>query len=245
MYKRRRSSVRASEVADYLNKNLIGTDVNIRTPATLSRPENDAILCVTNKEILNLDTLSGLDGLLFLTYEALPESKNYCFIVCENPKLDFVLVLQEFFLVDEPHVIDPTAIVAETASVAVNVAIGANSIIGPDVSIDENTVIMNNVVISGLVKIGADCVIKNNAVIGSEGYNFVTDDQGRPLHIPPLGAIVIGDQVWIGANTTLERAELKDTTISSQVKVDDLVNVGGGSCIGSRTMITAGAVVGT
>jgi UDP-3-O-[3-hydroxymyristoyl] glucosamine N-acyltransferase len=121
--------------------------------------------------------------------------------------------------------------------------VGANSIITADVTIGNGTRILNNVVIEGPVTIGKSCVVKDGAVIGSEGYGFVEDEEGRLLHPPQFGRIVIGDRVWVGSNSTIERAMLTDTIIEDDVKLDDLVHVGSGSIVGRKSMITAGSVI--
>jgi UDP-3-O-[3-hydroxymyristoyl] glucosamine N-acyltransferase len=134
-------------------------------------------------------------------------------------------------------------VVSAEAKIGRNVMVGAHAVVGPDVEIGDNSVIMNNVVLNGPVTIGKFCVIKDGAVIGSEGWGFVCDEDGIPFHPPQLGRIVLGDRVWIGSNSTIERAMVDDTVISANVKVDDLVHVGGGTVVGERCMLTAGSVV--
>lgn len=235
----------ASELAEYLNRDLVGHDFEVRNPAAISNVRENSIVYVEDITPNEEDDIKnqGFETILFITRSPLLD-KHFSYILSDNPKLDFVVILHEFFVHDSHLGIHERALVENSEGVDRNVQVGAHSYIGPEVSIGKNTVIMNNVVISGLVCIGSECVIKDNTVIGSEGYGFVYDDNNKPIHVPQLGAILIGNKVWIGSNTTIERAELKDTVIASDVKIDDLVHIGGGSRIASRCMITAGTILG-
>ena len=95
---------------------------------------------------------------------------------------------------------------------------------------------------TGKVSIGRRCVIKANSTVGSEGFSFIFD-KNKLEHFPQIGGITIGDDVWIGANSTIERAALDDTVIEEGVKVDDLVQIGHNTRIGKFSQITAGAVI--
>lgn len=241
----RKGGSRASELAEYLNRNLVGSDFEVLYPAATSNVKNQSIIYLEGTTLPDMDNLiqMGFENILFLTSEPLPNDQ-FSYILSDNPKYDFVTILHEFFVYDVHTGVHERALVEKEAVIERNVQVGANSYIGADVTVGRNTIIMNNVVVSGLVSIGSDCVIKDNTVIGSEGYGFVYDHQNIPIHIPQLGAILIGNKVWIGSNTTVERAELKDTVISSDVKIDDLVHIGGGSHISTGCMITAATILG-
>ena len=234
MYRLKKREMWASEIAQYLNAELVGEDVligeprAIRTPSTQgglpSRPETDP-------------------ALLLIAHGSVPPETGTSYIVSENPDLDLAYVLLEFFTGSTAHTIHQTAQISENAVIGRNVMVGANSVIGDDVEIGDDTRILNNVVIHGPAQIGEDCVIKDGAVIGSEGYRFVKDEQDRLVHPPQLGRILIGDRVWVGANSTIERAMINDTIIEDDAKIDDLVHLGNGSRVGRKSLLTAGCTV--
>ena len=243
MYVKRNLSVWASEIAEYLNRELHGRDFLVKEPSTYSHLRSSSILYLESDGDLGKFVLDGCSDILFLTPKPLPEDDRYAFIVSECPKLDFVLTVHEFMVRHIERSIDESAIIEKGASIGRNVYIGANARIGPDVRIDNNVVILNNVVLSGSIHIGSDATIKDNAVIGSEGYVFVYNNEKKPLHVPHLGEIIIGERVWVGSNSTIERAEIIDTVIEQDVKIDDLVHIGGGCRIGAFSMLTAGTVL--
>lgn len=245
MYVKRQGSVWASELAEYLNLKLIGPDFLVQEAATASRPRNGTMIylkCV--KEFADLE-LAGIENLLILTPAPLKEYTRFSYAVSTNPRLDFVLCLDEFLVRHAERTVHPSARVADGAVIGRNVHLGANVSIGPEVIIGDNVVVHTNSVIAGTVHIGNGVIIKENTVIGSEGYGFVLNRNGNPVHVPHLGAIFIEDLCWIGANTTIERAEIDDTTIGRNSKIDDMVHVGGGCHIGARSMLTAGSVIGS
>src|SRR5262249_24221694 len=101
----------------------------------------------------------------------------------------------------------------------------------------------HNVVISDRTRIGHGCFVKSGAVIGETGFGFCLDEQGVPLQMPHFGAVVIGDGVSIGANTTIEGGIFDDTILCDNVKVDDLVQVGHNAYIATGVRIAAGTVL--
>jgi len=234
MYRIKKFDVHASEIAEFLNKKLQGEDFVLKSPRSLLTPAS-------------LDRLPRLqqngEKILLIADKPLPELVPAGYIASERPELDLAYVLREFFATLPIHRIHPTAVISEEASLGRNVMVGAHTVIGPEITIGDNTRIFNNVVLHGPISIGKSCVIKDGAVVGSEGWSFFKDEDGNLFHPPQLGRIIIADRVWIGANSTIERAMLDDTVIGTDVKIDDLVHIGGNSAIGSQSEITAGAVI--
>lgn len=244
MYVKRQGSVWASELAEYLNLELVGNDFIISGVSTITKPLDGSVLYINSKADFLRGDFSGVSQILILTPEAIPASGSYSFAVSENPRLDFVLGLDEFLVRKTTREVHPTAHVAEGAVVGRNVHLGANVSVGPEVTLEDNVTIHSNAILTGRIHVGANTVIKENSVIGSEGYAFVTDYRGNPIHVPHIGSIFIGASCWIGANTTIERAEIEDTIIGVGSKIDDMVHIGGACRIGERVMITAGTVIG-
>jgi UDP-3-O-[3-hydroxymyristoyl] glucosamine N-acyltransferase len=235
MYRIKRIEVWASEIAEYLNKSLVGKDFIIKDPHSIK----------TDKSSKNHLTVEDdvKDNILVISKAPFDQLKCGGYIISENPDLDLAYLLREFFTVTSISEVHKTAIIAKNARIGRNVMIGANSVIGDDVIIGDNTKIMNNVVINGPVEIGKFCIMKDGSVIGSEGWAFINDEDGIPLHVPQIGRILIKDRVWIGSNSTIERAMIDETIINENAKIDDLVHVGGGSIVGEKVQLTAGVVV--
>lgn len=158
-------------------------------------------------------------------------------IEASNPRLTFARALHVMAVnpgFDEPllpAVIAPDAIVSPTA------------VIGRDVRIGSRTVIGHHVVIADGVTIGADCHVKSQAVIGESGFGFERDENGIPVRMLHLGAVVIGDRVEIGSFTTVCRATLGSTIIESDSKIDDHVHVAHNCRIRRGAMVTACAEI--
>lgn len=138
-----------------------------------------------------------------------------------------------------------------------SVSVGANAVIGRDCQIGENCVIGAGCVIGDGVLIGADsllhagvkiydgCVIgarailHSGAVIGADGLGFARDGERRWVKIPQIGRVVLGDDVEVGANTTIDRGALDDTLIGNGVKLDNLIHVAHNCRVGDDTIMAA------
>ncbi len=139
-------------------------------------------------------------------------------------------------------VIDPAAVVSDKtfigaltviesgASIADGVQIHPQVYVGEGVSIGEDSIIHPGVRLLRGTQVGARCVINAGVVLGSEGFGFAEDKKAEPgkvrVKVPQLGIVVIGDDVEIGANTTIDRATFGMTWIGSGTKIDNLVQIG-------------------
>ena len=144
--------------------------------------------------------------------------------------------------------IDETASIAATAVIGEGATIGAHSVIGEGCSIGANVVIGSRARLYPRVVIYRDCVIGDNliahsgVVIGADGFGFAMDE-GRWIKIPQIGRVVIGNDVEIGANTTVDRGALDDTVIEDDVKLDNQIQIGHNVRIGAHTAIAACAAI--
>ncbi len=118
-------------------------------------------------------------------------------------------------------------------------SIGENTTILEGAEIGEDTLIHSGVVVRENVFIGKRCIIQDNAVIGSDGFGFAKQDDGTWYKIPQVGKVVIGDDVEIGACSTIDRAALGKTSILNGTKIDNLVHIGHGSQIGNHSLLCA------
>lgn len=129
-------------------------------------------------------------------------------------------------------------VIGEGAILSEGVVIEAGVVIGNDVIIGQNTHIKANVTICHKVKIGANGLIHPGAVIGSDGFGNA-NHQGRWVKVPQLGSVNIGNDVEIGANTTIDRGAFDDTKIGNGVRIDNLVQIAHNVEIGDHTAIAA------
>ena len=244
MYKLKKPNISALEIAGFLNSKLIGGDYIINFPSSIKNFQDNSFFYLLDLDIFPEERLKKYKEILILTSKDLDRSKiHFSYIKTNCPKLDFIRVINEFFIEFDITQIASSSKIHKDAKIGRNVSIGENSVIGPDVIIGSNTQILNNVVITSRVEIGKDCIIKNNSTIGSEGYDFELDEKGNPIHFPHIGKIIIGNNVWIGSNSSIESAKIENTIINNHVKIDDLVQIGYNCEIGSRCMITAGVIV--
>lgn len=154
--------------------------------------------------------------------------------------------------------IAPGAQIAKSAAVAASAWIGPQAVIGEDVRIGEHCSIGPHCVIEDGVRLGdgcrlqarvflghgvlagARCVFKPGCVVGADGFGFAPDVDGY-VKVPQLGTVRLGNDVEIGANTTVDRGTIEDTVIEDGVKLDNQVQVGHNCRIGAHTVV-AGCV---
>ena len=136
--------------------------------------------------------------------------------------------------------IGPHCIVGADCHIEHDVVIGGNCSIGEQVTVGLETRIDPGVSIYARTTIGKRCVILSGAVIGADGFGFAPDGP-RWVKIPQIGRVSVGDDVEIGANTTIDRGALDDTVIEEGVKIDNQVQIGHNCQIGAHTAI-AGCV---
>ncbi|MBV9189957.1 MAG: UDP-3-O-(3-hydroxymyristoyl)glucosamine N-acyltransferase [Betaproteobacteria bacterium] len=162
-------------------------------------------------------------------------------IVADNPYLYFARVSQLFNpMVRQPAGVHASAVVAKSAKLGEGVSIGAGCVVGEDVVIGDGSCLYPRVVIYGGCKLGRRVIVHSGAVIGADGFG-IADDNGHWVKIPQIGSVRIGDDVEIGANTTIDRGALDDTVIEEGVKLDNQIQIGHNTRIGAHTAI-AGCV---
>jgi UDP-3-O-[3-hydroxymyristoyl] glucosamine N-acyltransferase len=137
--------------------------------------------------------------------------------------------------------IGPHCHVAAEASIGSGVVLGAHCSIGKGVVVGPDTRLAANVSIYANCRIGARCLIHSAVVIGADGFGFARDGDGAWVKIPQVGRVLIGDDVEIGAGTTIDRGALDDTVIGDGVKLDNQIQVGHNVVIGAHTAM-AGCV---
>jgi UDP-3-O-[3-hydroxymyristoyl] glucosamine N-acyltransferase len=179
-------------------------------------------------------------------------------IVVKNPRLAFAKAGAELLRRQRRKgALDPSAVIDERAEIGEGADIGALAFIGPGVRIGRRSVIGPGCMLIRDIEIGEDCelvarvtvyqqtkigsrvTVHAGAVLGSDGFGFVPDEMGRFHKFPQVGRLEIGDDVEIGANSTIDRGALDATIIESGVKLDNLVHVGHNVRLGENVVSAA------
>jgi len=163
-------------------------------------------------------------------------------IVCDSPYLYFARVSQLFnpLTVQAPGV-HASAVLGKDVKLAQGVSIGAGCVVGDGVTIGDGSCLYPRAVVYPGCTLGQRVIVHSGAVIGADGFGIAQDEAGRWVKIPQIGTVRIGDDVEIGANTTIDRGSLDDTVIEEGVKLDNQIQIGHNCRIGAHTAM-AGCV---
>lgn len=160
-------------------------------------------------------------------------------IRCPDPRAACAKVIPWLHPIPQPpRGIHPAAVIGEDCNIADDVSIGPLCVIGDGVRIGAGTVLYPGVHVYPGVEIGERCIIHSGAVIGADGFGFVFEN-GRYEKFPQVGRVVIGNDVEIGANCTIDRAALGVTSIGDGTKLDNLVHIAHNCRIGRHVVIAA------
>lgn len=130
------------------------------------------------------------------------------------------------------------AIVDDGTVIGERVLIGPGCVVGTGVQVGDDTRLVARVTVYPGVRIGRRCVVHAGAVLGADGFGFAPD-RGEWVRVPQVGGVVIGDDVDIGANTTVDRGAIDDTVIEDGVRIDNLVMIAHNVRVGAHTVIAA------
>ena len=187
------------------------------------------------------------------------EARNY--LIHEDPSRAFQIALEAFnppsnqltgfvgihpTAVIHPSVkignqvhIAPHVVIDKNVIIADRVHIGAGAFLGPNVQIGADSIIHPRVTIRENCILGERVIIQPGAVIGSCGFGYTTDKQGRHMRLNQVGNVVLENDVEVGANTTIDRSRFKSTRIARGTKIDNLVQIGHGAQLGEHNIIVA------
>jgi UDP-3-O-[3-hydroxymyristoyl] glucosamine N-acyltransferase len=156
------------------------------------------------------------------------------------PQIAATSVISAEAQVPRSAAVGPGCVIERGASLGEGVALGAGCYIGENASIGDGSRLYAHVTVYPQCKLGARAIVHSGVVIGADGFGFAPEG-GRWLKIPQTGRVVIGDDVEIGANTTIDRGALEDTVIEDGVKLDNQIQIGHNCRIGAHTAV-AGCV---
>lgn len=231
-------------------------DTQILHLATFESAKKGDITFVSDKKLLT--RLDECDAEAIVLPSALKDTYQGNALFMDNPYVGYALLARLFDTTPAlKTTITDSAHIDESASIGNNPAIAENVVIGKDVQIGDNCQIFANVVIGEGVVLGDNCkiypnttiyhncelgnniIIHANTVIGSDGFGNAPY-QGTWVKIPQIGTVIVGNDVEIGSNTSIDRGALSDTIIGNGVKIDNLCQIAHNVVIGDNTALAGG-----
>lgn len=239
--------MKLSEIAEYLEFSC-DFDIEISGLNSLLDANSSELTFLENKKYVN-DLKNTKAAAVLITLENSKElPSSTVALICEEPYLALAKISKLF----APNIIEidgEKPIVGGGTKVMPNVYIGKNSKIGSDctimagafigdnVTVGNNTIIYPNVSIYRDCIIGDDCIIHSGTVIGSDGFGFANTKDGKYIKIYQNGNVIIGSDVEIGANCTIDRAVFKSTIIEDGVRIDNLVHIAHNCKVGRGSIL--------
>ena len=159
-----------------------------------------------------------------------------------NPGISESAVIEKNSNIPDSCYIGPLTSISDGVKINENVYIGPGCVIHGDIEIARNSRLHANVTIINSVKIGARTQIHPGAVIGADGFGNVKTPNGWKK-INQIGGVIIGDDVEIGSNTTIDRGSIENTVIENGVRLDNLIQIGHNTVIGEHTAIASSAAI--
>ncbi|BEI38680.1 UDP-3-O-(3-hydroxymyristoyl)glucosamine N-acyltransferase [Polynucleobacter sp. HIN8] len=263
----------AIELAEQFQVSLVGDGSRLlRSLAPLERAQSDEISFLSNPLYRQQALASGAGALIvsdadFQFLKAHSQSAETTYFVSKNPYASFAKMAQWFAKQGASSYspgISPMAVVDKTSKIPASCHIGPFVQIGPGVSLGERTVLLGQISIGEGASLGDDCLIYPNvtiyhdcvigdrcivhsgAVIGADGFGFAPDfssQGGQWLKIPQTGGVRIGQDVEVGACTTIDRGAMANTMIGDGCKIDNQVQIAHNVVIGIHTVIAGCAAI--
>ena len=231
-------------------------DALIQGVSSIEEAEDGDIVFAENARYLSLAARSRASAIVAFLDAATPDKP---LIKVDNPRYAFAKILEIFrpnlhapVGVHPSAVVDPEAILGERVSVGPCVTIGPRAVIGNDVIVQagsaigedcvvgDGCILRANVTLCQGTVLGRRVIVHSGAVIGADGFGYMRIGD-RSYKIPQIGYVQIGDDVEIGANTTIDRAKTGVTVIGDRTKIDNLVHIAHNCKIGADCIIVAQA----
>ena len=193
---------------------------------------------IVNKNLVLEDNLKSTLIRVNNPYESFSTLLDYYKkVTVERTGVSSSAEIHESVKIESNCYIGSMTLIEKGSEVSKNVKIFPHVYIGPNVTIGEGSVIFAGAKIMEDTVIGKNCVIHSGAVIGSDGFGFAPQENGAYKKIPHTGRVILGENVDVGANSTIDKATLGDTLIGNGVKLDNQIQIAHNVEIGSNTVI--------
>ncbi|MBI0005496.1 UDP-3-O-(3-hydroxymyristoyl)glucosamine N-acyltransferase [Gilliamella sp. W8126] len=251
---------RLEQLAEQLGATLYGDgELIITGVASMTSAKQGQITFLSDKKFQN--NLSSCDASAVVMTEDSLKYWSGAALIVKDPYLCYAKLAQILDTTPLPaRDIADSAVIDSTAQLGNNVAIGANAVIesgvvlgddciigagcfiGKDTIIGAGTRLWSNISIYHNCVVGENCLIQSGTVIGADGFGYA-NDKGKWIKIPQLGRVVIGNNVEIGASTTIDRGALDDTVIGNGVIIDNQCQIAHNDIIGDHTAVAGGVIM--
>ncbi|MBI0103894.1 UDP-3-O-(3-hydroxymyristoyl)glucosamine N-acyltransferase [Gilliamella sp. W8145] len=251
---------RLEQLAEQLGATLYGDgELIITGVASMTSAKQGQITFLSDKKFQN--NLSSCDASAVVMTEDSLKYWSGAALIVKDPYLCYAKLAQILDTTPLPAKdIADSAVIDPTVKLGNNIAIGANAVIesgvvlgdnciigagcfiGKDTIIGAGTKLWSNISIYHNCVIGENCLIQSGTVIGADGFGYA-NDKGKWIKIPQLGRVVIGNNVEIGASTTIDRGALDDTVIGNGVIIDNQCQIAHNDIIGDHTAVAGGVIM--
>ena len=249
----------AGQIADQLDGTVIGNrDVDINAISKIEEARKGSLTFLANPKYTEYIYSTDASATIVSNDFEPTEKITTTLIKVQDPYYSFTTILELFngdkskkVGISKKSEIDKSSNVPKSSFVGHFSKIGKNSVIGEHCIIEDQVYIGENVKIGDNSKIypgtkilddtiiGDNCIIHSNCSIGSDGFGFAPNDDGTYKKIPQTGNVIIGNDVEIGSNSTIDRATIGSTIISDGVKLDNQIQIAHNVEIGTNTAIAA------
>jgi UDP-3-O-[3-hydroxymyristoyl] glucosamine N-acyltransferase len=249
----------AQQIADAVGARVLGdAAANVKWVKSVASADEHSLVFVEDSKFLR-EALASKAVVIVAGEFAADSQTRATLLIAVQPKLAFARAAMLLHRDTEPDGgVHPSAVVDPSARIGKNVTVGPHSVISAEVVTGDECVIGPNSFIGTGVRLGSGCVLKSNVsiypgttlgnrvivhagvVLGSDGFGYVPDRMtGKYEKFPQIGTLTIGDDVEIGANSTIDRGALDGTIIEGGVKIDNLVHIGHNVRVGKNVVIAA------
>lgn len=217
-----RSEITAREVASFLDCEFAGPETSFKGVDSLDNAgPGDLAFSVYDDPAL----VEASDAGVVICLPSVGRTDAKTLVFSSNPRAAFARTVREFFVDDRPEGIHPTAVVESGAT------LGEDCRIGP------------GVYVADCVVLGDQCTVRANTTLGCGGFGFPRGASGTPYRLPHTGGVRLGDNVEVGANSSIDRSVFGNTVVGDRSKVSANVHLAHGVQIGQETYVTYGCGV--
>jgi UDP-3-O-[3-hydroxymyristoyl] glucosamine N-acyltransferase len=249
----------AQQIADATGARVIGDGgAPVKWVKSVASADEQSLVFVEDAKFLE-EALASKAAVIVAGEFAAEAKSKATLLIAQQPKLAFARAAALLHASARPDAgVHPTAVVDASAKLGTEVSVGPNAVVSANAVIGDNCVIGANSFVGEGVRLGSDCVLKSNVtiypgtmlgnrvilhagvVLGSDGFGYVPDrTTGKYEKFPQIGTLTIGDDVEIGANSTIDRGALDGTVIEDGVKIDNLVHIAHNVRVGKNVVIAA------
>jgi UDP-3-O-[3-hydroxymyristoyl] glucosamine N-acyltransferase len=208
--------------------------------SAIGQADAESIVFATDAAAL-VEALASSAGAILTTAKAAARcgASDARLILVAEPRYAFALAARLLASPTEVAGVHATAVLGAGATIGARSAVGPHCVIGAGVTMGDDCTILSNVTIYPGTTLGNRVLVQAGAALGATGFGYARGPAGQYVAFPQIGTLVVGDDVDIGANTTIDRGALGETRIGRGTKIDNLVHIAHNCVIGEDVVIAA------